>query len=117
MRNDRPAALARSIAFHGPLEPALDLDRPDRGPEQPRGLALEEPFEKALDRGKGSHVGGGVYQTVLIRPPFAGSSRPSRFRPAPTAGRCPDAAAHPSRIESGPSSRMGPYLRRGLAER
>ena len=31
-----------------------------RGSEQPGGLALEEPFEEALDSGKGSHVGGGV---------------------------------------------------------
>jgi hypothetical protein len=38
----------------------LDLNGTDRRPEQPRGLALEEPFEKALDGGKGSHVGGGV---------------------------------------------------------
>ena len=38
----------------------LDLDGPDCRPEQPRRLALEEPFEEALDGGKGSHVGGGV---------------------------------------------------------
>jgi hypothetical protein len=38
----------------------LDLDGTDRRSEQPRGLALEEPFEEALDGGKGSHVGGGV---------------------------------------------------------
>ena len=46
--------------LHGPFEAALDLDRSDRGPEQPRGLALEQPFEEAFDGGKGSHVGAGV---------------------------------------------------------
>ena len=55
-----PSPIARSIPLHRSLEPALDLNGTDRRPEQPRGLALEEPFEKALDGGKGSHVGGGV---------------------------------------------------------
>ena len=58
--HDRARAVAGPAPFHDSLQPALDLDRPDRRPEQPRGLALEKPFEKALDGGKGSHVGGGV---------------------------------------------------------
>jgi len=58
--NDRAAPVADPLTLHRPLEPALHLDRSDRRPEQPRGLALEEPFEESLDGGKGSHVGGGV---------------------------------------------------------
>ena len=60
VRNDGPDPVAASPLLHRPFEPALDLDGTDGRPEQPRGLALEEPFEKALDGGKGSHVGGGV---------------------------------------------------------
>ena len=58
--NDCPGAVADPIALHRSLEPAQNLDRPDCRSEQQRGLALEEPFEEALDGGKGSHVGGGV---------------------------------------------------------
>jgi len=60
MRDDGPDPVARTGLLHRPLEPALDLDGTDGRPEQPRGLALEKPFEKALDGGNGSHVGGGV---------------------------------------------------------
>ena len=60
VRHDRSSAVAGQALFHGPLEPPLNLDRADRRSEQPRGLALEEPFEEVLDGGKGSHVGGGV---------------------------------------------------------
>ena len=60
MRDDRADPVADPILLHRPLEPPLDLDGTDRRPEQPRRLALEEPFEKTLDGGKGSHVGGGV---------------------------------------------------------
>ena len=60
MRDDRADSIADPTFLHRPLEPALDLDGTDGRPEQPRRLALEEPFEKTLDGGKGSHVGGGV---------------------------------------------------------
>jgi hypothetical protein len=58
--HDDPRSVAGSIRLHRPFEAALDLDRPDRRPEEPRGLTLEEPFEEAFDGGKGSHVEGGV---------------------------------------------------------
>ena len=60
VRHDRPPAIADPVGLHRPLDPSLDLDRTETGPEDPGGLALEEPFEKPLDGGKGSHVGGGV---------------------------------------------------------
>ncbi len=60
VRNDGALPVADPVRLHGALDPALDLDRAEPGPEESGGLALEEPFEKPLDGGKGSHVGGGV---------------------------------------------------------
>jgi hypothetical protein len=60
VRDDRAVAVTDPVRLHGALETPLDLDRSKPGPEKSCGLALEEPFEKPLDGGKGSHVGGGV---------------------------------------------------------
>jgi hypothetical protein len=60
MRDDRSPAIADPVRLHRALDPSLDLDRTETRPEDPGGLALEQPLEKPLDGGKGSHVGGGV---------------------------------------------------------
>jgi hypothetical protein len=60
VRHHGSPTLADARVLHRPFEPAQHDDRPDPRPEQSSRLAFEEPFQESLDRGEGSHVGGGV---------------------------------------------------------
>ena len=44
-----------ALGLHRPLDPALELDRLEPGPEQARRWTLEEAFEEPLDGGQGRH--------------------------------------------------------------
>jgi hypothetical protein len=60
VRDVSPATIPMSTGFHRSLDAALDLDRANRGLEDPRGLALEQSLEEPFDGSQGSHVGAGV---------------------------------------------------------
>ena len=55
-----PVAARPPLALHRPLDPALDLDRLETGPEEAGRRALEEALEEALEPGERSHGRAGV---------------------------------------------------------
>ena len=49
------SAVGEPLGLHRPLDPPLELDRLEAGPEQARGRPLEKAFEEPLDGGQGRH--------------------------------------------------------------
>ena len=55
VRDADPVAARPPLALHGALDPALDLDRLETGPEEASRGSFEEALEQALEARQGSH--------------------------------------------------------------
>jgi hypothetical protein len=60
IRDPDPVGASPPLPLHRPLDPALELDRLEPGPEQPGRGTLEEALEEALEVGEESHRRAGV---------------------------------------------------------
>jgi hypothetical protein len=78
VRDECSLAIAVSRRLHRSLEPALELDRLEPGPEQASGLALEDAFEEPL---QGGHWGAHGPSQSSRRPGWAPAG-PARGGPA-----------------------------------
>ena len=71
VRDERPVGGGQALGLHRALDPALELDRLESGPEQARGRSLEEAFEEPLDGGERRH---GRSRRLAEGPPSGPSS-------------------------------------------
>ena len=55
VRNEGTVARGEAFRLHRTLDPSLELDRLEPGPEDPRRGALEEAFEEPLEGGQRGH--------------------------------------------------------------
>ena len=55
VRNEGTVARGEALRLHRALDPSLELDRLEPGPEDPRRGALEEAFEEPLEGGQRGH--------------------------------------------------------------
>ena len=69
VRDECPVRGRQPFRLHRALDPPLELDRLESGPEEPSRRALEESFEEPLDGGERRHGRSRRYQRVLWRPP------------------------------------------------
>ncbi len=115
VRDECSLAIAVSRRLHRPLEPALELDRLEPGPEQASGLALEDAFEEPL---QGGHWGAHGPSQSSRRPVWARSGPGGAAAGGRLAGESHGAAERSGRPTGmdeigGPSSRMPGTCGRG----